>query len=105
MYRFFVYKYNDTGQYWKEADHVQSIKSGDPDRPSRSKTVKGKVFKRGQYQPIGDRRYFTYYQMKKMDNKAQWESFLAKVIERKQKQWIAKVKAEILKRFGDQKNG
>lgn len=45
--------------YYEEAINVKSIK--------RSENYKN-GYRPGQYQPIGDKRYFNYYQLKKMTN-------------------------------------
>lgn len=47
----------DPMHYYEEAVNVKSIK-----RSERYQNGK----RPGQYQPIGDKRYFTYYQLKKM---------------------------------------
>lgn len=48
----------DKSKFYEEALNVKSIK-----RSTRYKNGK----RPGQYQPIGDKRYFTYYQMNRMD--------------------------------------
>ena len=45
-------------KYYEEADDVKSHKSG------KTKYDNGK--RPGQYQPVGDKRYFNFYQKKKM---------------------------------------
>lgn len=66
-YLYFIPKDKGISQFYKDAIHVQSIK-GNNTRPSTSKKHFGKVYRPGQYQPIGDRKYFTYYQLRKMKN-------------------------------------
>lgn len=61
-------------KYYEEALNVKSIK----------KSTKYKNGKRpGQYQPIGDKRYFTYYQLNKMKNTEEWYNYLIDLIRRR----------------------
>lgn len=69
--------------YYKEAIDVKSHK-GDNRNPSTAKRHEGQVYRSGEYQPIGDKRYFTYYQIRKMLQKNDWEKFLQDVERRKQ---------------------
>ena len=57
----------DVRYFYEEALNVKSIK-GDNANPSTSKKNKGHIYPPGSYQPIGDKRYFTYYQMKKINS-------------------------------------
>lgn len=59
LYEFEFYKGTNMNNWWEEAANVKSIKRS-------TKYNNGK--RPGQYQPIGDRRYFTYYQVRKMDD-------------------------------------
>lgn len=52
-------------KYYEEAIDVKSRKTGRP-RPS---TKNGKIYRPGVYQPVGDKRYFTFYQARKMREK------------------------------------
>ena len=47
----------DTNHYYEDAINVKSIKNSE--NYNNGKRI-------GQYQPIGDKRYFNYYQLKKM---------------------------------------
>lgn len=59
LYEFEFYKGSNMNNWWEEAANVKSIKRSEQyDNGKRP----------GQYQPIGDRRYFTYYQVRKMDD-------------------------------------
>lgn len=55
----------DPNHYYEEAINVKSIKKSE-------QYLNGK--RAGQYQPVGDKRYFTYYQLRKMtpDQLKQW---------------------------------
>jgi hypothetical protein len=103
-YLFYVPVISDTGEYWNDAVHVQSIK-GHNKYPSRSKESPGKIYKPGQFQPVGDRRYFTYYQRTKMTERGDWDDFLEKAIESKQANWVAKIEEIILQVFSDEEGG
>lgn len=63
----------DIRYFYEEALNVKSIK-GNNTNPSTSKKRPGHIYPPGSYQPIGDKRYFTYYQMKKMtpEQKDKW---------------------------------
>lgn len=63
----------DPRYFYEEALNVKSIK-GNNGNPSTAKGRKGHIYPPGSYQPIGDKRYFTYYQMKKMtkQQKDEW---------------------------------
>lgn len=50
----------DPMHYYEEAVNVKSIKRSEQYQNGK---------RPGQYQPIGDKRYFTYYQLKKMTTK------------------------------------
>ena len=50
---------------YKVALDVKSHK-GDNKRPSRSKETPGKIYRRGQYQPIGNKSVFTFYEYKQI---------------------------------------
>ena len=99
-----LYKYelpygDNTMKYYEEAINVKSIK-GNNTRPTTKKDKKGYVYRTGMYQPIGDKRYFTYYQIKKMGQK-DWLEWL-KVVERRKQEYIAKrIKEAIFKEFGN----
>lgn len=50
----------DPMHYYEEAINVKSIKRSEQYQNGK---------RPGQYQPVGDKRYFTYYQLKKMSGK------------------------------------
>lgn len=68
LYEFILPYGANPDRYWEEAMDVRSIK-GNNKRPSTAKGKEGIIYRPGQYQPIGDKRYFTYYQLKKMNQK------------------------------------
>lgn len=71
LYEFEFYKGTDlSGNWWEEAANVKSVK-----RPTKYQNGK----RPGQYQPIGDKRFFTYYQIKKMtpEQRQTWAEALA----------------------------
>lgn len=57
-------------RYYEEAVDVRSIKRSE-------NYYNGK--RPGQYQPVGDKRYFNFYQLKKMKNKTGVEEYTIKV--------------------------
>lgn len=70
----------------------------------KSKTTKYDNGRRpGEYQPIGDVRYFNFYRVRKMKKLGQWEDFLDAVVRRKQAQWVTKIKKAIFRKFGVRK--
>lgn len=62
----------DPNHYYEDAINVKSIKRSE-------NYANGK--RPGQYQPIGDKRYFNYYQLKKMKktNLEDWKMFVYQV--------------------------
>ncbi len=64
----------DPIHYYEEAVNVKSIKRS-------TQYNNGK--RPGQYQPIGDRRYFNYYQLQKMSSKDRYNFFLEKYFKKK----------------------
>lgn len=60
-YEFLVPKNRSLRLYYKNALDVRSRK-GDNTRRSSN----GKIYRPGEFQPVGDKRYFQYYQQKKM---------------------------------------
>ena len=54
-------------RYYEEAVNVKSIKRSEQYNNGK---------RPGQYQPVGDKRYFTYYQLKKMTSKQKEEWLL-----------------------------
>lgn len=68
-------------RYYEEALNVRSIK-GDNTNPSTAKGKEGKIYKPGTYQPIGDKRYFTYYQLNKMTAQQRYAFNLEQHLER-----------------------
>lgn len=86
-------------KYYEEAVNVKSIK-GNNTRPTTKKDKKGYTYRTGMYQPIGDKRYFTYYQIKKMGPK-DWLKWL-EVVERRKQEYIAKrIREVVFKEFGN----
>lgn len=66
-------------KYWEEAVGVKSIK-GNNTNPTTKKGKEGYVYRTGMYQPVGTKKYFTYYQLKKMRNtKNKTEGVISKV--------------------------
>jgi hypothetical protein len=74
-YRYFLKHGANPFNFHVEAADVRSIK-GDNTRPSRSKRHWGKVYKPGQYQPLGDPRWFLFYQENKMTEQDKIDWFL-----------------------------
>lgn len=60
LYEYYLPYGSDNSKFYEEAIDVKSHK-GNNRRPS---TKNGKIYRTGEYQPIGDKRYFTYYQNK-----------------------------------------
>lgn len=86
-------------KYYKEAVEVRSIK-GNNTNPTTKKGKEGYIYRTGMYQPIGDKRYFTYYQIKKMGPK-DWLKWL-EVVERRKQMYIAKrIREVVFKEFGN----
>ena len=71
-YRYFLPYGANPYKYYEEALDVQSVKHG-KDRPSTSKTNYGHHYRPGQIQPIGDKRFFTYYQLNHMSAEELWK--------------------------------
>lgn len=63
-------------KYYEEAIDVKSRKSGRP-RPS---TKNGKIYRPGVYQPVGDKRYFNFYQMRKMKKSDNIDNTITQVV-------------------------
>lgn len=75
--------------YYEEAIDVKSRKKeGSNWRSKRT----NQVYRPGVYQPIGDKRYFTFYQMQKMTKRKDWENFLEDLIRRQDDLLVQKVK-------------
>jgi hypothetical protein len=83
MYEFVLPYGANPNRYWEDAVDVRSIK-GNNKRPSTAKGREGIVYGPGQYQPIGDKRYFNFYQLRKMKSSGDWESFVDDMVRRKQ---------------------
>lgn len=82
-------------KYYEEAINVKSIK-GNNTRPTTKKDKKGYVYRTGMYQPIGDRRYFTYYQIHKMLDDNSWNEYIKDLIRRRDAYMLKKVKDAII---------
>jgi len=67
QYEYLIPLHADEGEPHEVALDVRSHK-GNNTNPSRSKKYWGKVFKPGQYQPVGDKSKFTFYQLKAIQN-------------------------------------
>lgn len=78
----------DPYDFYNSAIDVRSHKS------PTSKWPNGK--KPGQYQPIGDKRYFNYYQLKKMKKMGDYESFSERSLEKQDEYLIKKVENTIV---------
>ena len=78
----------DPMKYYEEAIDVKSRKMGKP-RPSAKN---GKNYRQGVYQPVGDKRYFNFYQVGKMKEKdwIKWQED----IDRRRKERIASIIGE-----------
>lgn len=68
MYEFELPYGANPDKYYEEALNVKSVK-GNNRRRSKSKKNFGKIYRPGTYQPVGDKRYFNYYQLNKMTKK------------------------------------
>lgn len=82
-------------KYYEEAINVKSIK-GKNKRPSTSKKHEGVVYQTGMYQPIGDKRYFTYYQIHKMLDANAWNAYIEDLMRRKDEYMLKKLKDAII---------
>ena len=63
-------------KYYEEAIDVKSRKSG----RSRPTTKNGKIYRPGVYQPVGDKRYFNFYQMRKMKKSDNIDNTITQVV-------------------------
>lgn len=64
----------DPMHYYEEAINVKSIKRSEQYQNGK---------RPGQYQPVGDKRYFTYYQLQKMSANDRYNFFLEKYFKKK----------------------
>lgn len=62
----------DPMKYYQEAVNVKSIKNSE--RYENGKRI-------GQYQPIGDKKYFTFYQFKQMRKRGQSDDYIKMIAE------------------------
>lgn len=62
-------------KFYEEAIDVRSKKGF-----NRRRSTNGKLYRPGSYQPIGDKRYFNFYQVKKRGNKGDKIDQLAQAI-------------------------
>lgn len=74
-------------KYYEEAVNVKSVKRSE-------KYNNG--YRIGQYQPIGDKRYFSYYQLKKMKNE-DWLKWLEKLQQRQDNEIVKAVQKALEK--------
>lgn len=72
LYEYIVPYGKNVKEYYKNAIDVRSIKRSE-------KYDNGKRI--GQYQPVGDKKYFTFYQLKHMNNDDTVEQILNRIIE------------------------
>ena len=68
LYEYVLLYGADPLRYYAEADDVKSHKS------MTTKYDNGK--RPGQYQPVGDKKYFTFYQLKKMRSDGKEEQYI-----------------------------
>lgn len=59
MYEFILHYGANPSKYYKEAIDVRSIKWG----RARPSAKNGKIYRKGTYQPIGTKKYFTFYSL------------------------------------------
>lgn len=78
MYEFELPYGANPSKYYEEALNVKSVK-GNNKRRSRSKNNFGKIYRPGTYQPVGDKRYFNYYQLNKMTEK-DWDDWYIELL-------------------------
>lgn len=87
-YEYIMPIFGERDKYLDQAIDVKSRKS------PTSKYKNGK--KPGSYQPVGDKRYFNFYQIQKMKSKGEWELFLEDALRRKQFMLAQQLKQRIL---------
>lgn len=71
--------------YYEDAINVKSIK--------RSEQYNN-GYRIGQYQPVGDKRYFNYYQLNKMTSQQKYDWILEQYMQSKLKEFIENVEEE-----------
>ncbi len=66
MYEYILKYGGNKEKFYEDAVDVRSIKWGRARRSTKGfdGKEKGNYYRRGVYQPIGDKRYFNYYQLK-----------------------------------------
>lgn len=80
-------------RFYEEAIDVRSKKGN-----NRRRSSNGNLYRPGSYQPVGDKRYFNFYQMRKMGKK-EWMQFYIDVEQRAQQKillLIQKALAELM---------
>lgn len=83
----------DPMKYYEEAIDVKSRKMGKP-RPSAKN---GKNYRQGVYQPVGDKRYFNFYQVKKMQKDNDWNELMEKRKKQQLENTVREMEAAIVK--------
>lgn len=83
-------------KYYEEAVDVRSIK-GNNTNPTTKKGKEGYVYRTGMYQPIGDKRYFTYYQIHKMLDTKAWDDYAADLMRRRDEYMLKKLRDAVIK--------
>lgn len=73
LYEYILPYGGDPMYYYQDAIDVKSHKSAD------TRYNNGK--RPGEYQPIGDKRYFTFYQLKQMRNRGEEEQYIKQIVE------------------------
>ena len=74
LYEYILPYGGNPNHYYEDAIDVKSHKS------INTRYDNGK--RPGEYQPVGDKRYFTFYQLKKMLNMDAWNNFIEDLIRR-----------------------
>lgn len=74
-----IYEYilpygGNPNRYYEDAIDVKSHKKMD--------TRYNNGYRPGQYQPVGDKRYFTFYQVNKMMNMGDWNQYIEDLLRR-----------------------
>lgn len=82
----------DPNKYYDEAINVKSIKRSEQYQNGK---------RPGQYQPLGDRRFFNYYQIKKMGPK-DWMKWLEDLQRREDERYISLVENTVKKVMGNE---
>ena len=87
--------------YYKEAVDVRSIK-GNNTNPTTKKGKEGYIYRTGMYQPIGDKRYFTYYQIHKMLDMKSWDKYIEDLMRRHDERMLKKLADAVIRGVFDE---